>query len=346
MNVKALATCIFLIPNILGAQGFAGLGQDVDGFSVPERGTLFQFPEDHGPHEDFRIEWWYLTANMTGPDGTDYGLQWTLFRSAIAPDAGSGWQSPQLFMGHAAVTTPDDHFVAERLARGGIGIANVTADPFDAWIDEWSLSGDFDTLNARASGTDFAYDVTLSSEGPMVFHGDAGFSVKSDEGQASYYYSLPFLSLKGTLTLPKGEIPVTGQAWLDREWSSQPLSETQTGWDWFSLSFDEGSKLMGFRLRQTDGEYFTSATWIEPDGTTTAYPNGAFTAEPLHLHETSGATVPVTWRVTLADQGVDVVTRALNPDAWMTTRVAYWEGPLRIEGSHVGLGYLEMTGYE
>jgi predicted secreted hydrolase len=24
---------------------------------------------------------------------------------------------------------------------------------------------------------------------------------------------------------------------------------------------------------------------------------------------------------------------------------AYWEGPVRIEGSHGGRGYLEMTGY-
>ena len=65
------------------------------------------------------------------------------------------------------------------------------------------------------------------------------------------------------------------------EWSSQPLSETQSGWDWFSLSFDDGAKLMGFQLRQTDGSEFNSATWIEADGETTAYPDGSFDAEPL-----------------------------------------------------------------
>ncbi|MBN9582606.1 MAG: hypothetical protein J0G37_14030, partial [Afipia sp.] len=30
---------------------------------------------------------------------------------------------------------------------------------------------------------------------------------------------------------------------------------------------------------------------------------------------------------------------------WMGTRVAYWEGPVAISGSHGGVGYLEMTGY-
>jgi predicted secreted hydrolase len=29
----------------------------------------------------------------------------------------------------------------------------------------------------------------------------------------------------------------------------------------------------------------------------------------------------------------------------MATRFAYWEGPIRFTGSHVGEGYLEMTGY-
>ena len=30
----------------------------------------------------------------------------------------------------------------------------------------------------------------------------------------------------------------------------------------------------------------------------------------------------------------------------MQTSVPYWEGPVTIAGSHNGVGYLEMTGYE
>ena len=41
----------------------------------------------------------------------------------------------------------------------------------------------------------------------------------------------------------------------------------------------------------------------------------------------------------------EVTLTALNPDAWMATSVPYWEGPIRITGSHAGRGYLEMTGY-
>ena len=345
MNVKVLFTFLALLPVSLLAQGFSGLGTDAGDFARPEQGRVLEFPADHGAHPEFRIEWWYLTANMTGPDGTPYGLQWTLFRAALAPRDGEGWDTPQLWMGHAAVTTRDAHFVTERLARGGIGQAGMRAAPFSAWIDEWVMEGpDFDQLRVAASGPDFAYDVALTATGPLVLHGDKGYSVKSAAGQASHYYSQPFFDISGTLTLPEGDVAVTGTAWLDREWSSQPLAEDQGGWDWFSLSFDSGDKLMGFVLRgDTD---FTAATWITADGSATALPDGAFRAEPVSWHSVAGRKVPVEWQVNLPSRDVDVTVAALNPDAWMETSVPYWEGPVMIEGSHTGVGYLEMTGYD
>jgi len=344
MNARFLLLALW--PVAAQAQGFAGLGDAADGFSTPVAGLVFDFPADHGPHPDFRIEWWYLTANLTGPDGTPYGLQWTLFRSALTPEPGDGWDSPELWMGHAAVTTPQAHYVAERLARGGIGQAGVEADPFAAWIDEWSLSGDsFDALRMTANGPDFAYDMRLNATGPLVLHGDAGYSVKSAAGQASYYYSQPAFAISGVLSLPGGDIVVTGNAWLDREWSSQPLSAQQTGWDWFSLSFDDGARLMGFLLRGDDADY-SSATWIAADGTVTTYPDGAFAAQPLADAPVAGRQVPVRWQVQLPEQGVDVTVDAINPDAWMAVSVPYWEGPVTVTGSHAGRGYLEMTGYD
>ena len=186
MNVKALVF-LLLAPIAASAQGFAGLGGSAEGFDTPQPGHRFDFPADHGPHPTFRIEWWYLTANLTGADGQEYGIQWTLFRSALRPFEQSGWQSPQLWMGHAGLTTPDTHFFAERLARGGIGQAGVTTDPFEAWMDEWHMRGDtIDALSLRANGADFGYDLSLTADGPLVFHGDNGYSVKSAEGQASF----------------------------------------------------------------------------------------------------------------------------------------------------------------
>jgi len=351
MNVRIGLLALLLLATPALAQGFAGLGSDAQGFAVPQPGVTLNFPQDHGAHPQYRIEWWYATANLTGADGQDYGVQWTLFRSALAPGEKPGWQSPQLWMGHAALTTAAEHHSAERVGRGGIGQAGVSLSPFAATIDDWSMTSraaaGADPLSAvtiAASGKGFSYRLDLDARGPLVLQGDKGYSVKSAQGQASEYYSQPFYMVTGTIHTGDTDVAVTGQAWFDHEWSSQPLAADQTGWDWFSFHFEDGQKLMGFRLRDS-GAGFTSATWIKADGTSEALAPGDLSVTPLAWGEVKGHRVPVKWRLTLPAKHLDVTTSALNDEAWMDTQVAYWEGPVRITGSHRGRGYVEMTGY-
>ena len=351
MNARLLVLLLLMMASPALAQGFAGLGGDAQGFAVPQRGAQLSFPQDHGAHADYRIEWWYLTANLKGADGTDYGAQWTLFRSALAPGDKPGWQSPQLWMGHAALTTAEQHHSAERVARGGVGQAGVAMSPFTAGIDDWRMesraeagSDPLSAVTITASGEGFAYRLDLDAKGPLVPQGEQGYSVKSAQGQASYYYSQPFYQVKGTITVDGKDIAVTGQAWFDHEWSSQPLAADQTGWDWFSFHFASGEKLMGFRLRDK-GEGFTSATWINADGTPEPQPPGALKVTPLEWAEVKGHRVPVRWKLALPTKGIEVTTETVNPQAWMDTQVSYWEGPVRIAGTHQGRGYVEMTGY-
>ncbi len=349
MNVRICTLLLILLGGAARAQGFAGLGTDAEDFAVPRRDVALEFPADYGPHPAFRIEWWYLTSTLSGDDGRDYGIQWTLFRSALAPQEAEGWQSPQLWMGHAAITSETSHLFDERIARGGIGQAGVTAAPFSAWIDDWEMTGQPDTglseLRLAARGKDFRYDLQLRADGPMVLHGEGGFSTKSKDGRASYYYSQPAYAVTGILHLPQGSVRVTGQGWLDREWSSQPLAEDQSGWDWFSLSFDSGARMMGARVRD-GGAGYTLATWIAPDGSSRVVPDGALALEPTETSVVEGRNVPTTWRVTLPDRQLDVTVTALNPQSWMGTSFPYWEGPVSVTGSHTGRGYLEMTGYD
>jgi len=46
------------------------------------------------------------------------------------------------------------------------------------------------------------------------------------------------------------------------------------------------------------------------------------------------------------DRAVDITVEAINTQAWMDMAIPYWEGPVRVSGSHNGIGYLEMTGYD
>lgn len=332
--------------------GFAGLGQMADGFAQVRPDPAFSFPADHASHPEYRIEWWYVTANLTDDAGHEWGIQWTLFRQALEPQsaeqAEAGWDSAQVWLGHAAVTRADGHRHADRLARGGIGQAGVRPAPFAAWIDDWSLAGDGDNLDSvqvSAGGEGFAYRLALETGRPLVFHGEGGYSRKSEGDQASYYYSQPFYRASGEIVWGEERFRVSGLAWLDREWSSQPLAADQEGWDWFSLHLDGGEKLMMFRLRSTDGSHFHSGSWIDAEGRQQTLPPEQIRMRPEAETTVAGRKVPTRWRLAVPSLGVDVTARALNERAWMGTGIPYWEGPVRIEGSHSGRGYLEMTGY-
>jgi predicted secreted hydrolase len=346
-------SALSLGPRVSLAQGFAGLGNNASGFAAVVPTRRFSFPADHGPHPDYRIEWWYLTANLKDSAGNAYGAQWTLFRQAMQPGPQQeGWANQQIWMGHAAVTRADTHNYSETFARGGIGQAGVETDPFHAWIDSWEMRGldgisamNIAPLEVKASGADFSYALTLNADKPLVLEGNGGYSRKSAQGQASYYYSQPFFTAAGAVTIDGRSVNVTGLAWMDREWSSQPLAADQTGWDWFSLHLGAGEKLMLFRLRQTQGKHFLSGNWIGADGQATELPSSAIEMTPTVMTEVTDRKLPTSWRIVIPSRGLKIDTIPLNPRSWMGTSFPYWEGPISFTGSHKGVGYLEMTGY-
>ena len=349
-------------PEAPADQGFAGLGTAADGFSQVTGEREVSFPEDHAMHPDYRLEWWYVTANLEDETGRQFGVQWTLFRQALIADGEpAGWQDGQVWMAHAGLTRADQHHHAERFGRSGGGQAGVRTDPrYDVWLDDWQLTSiqppvaeladsedPLAHISVRARSDDFAFELALQSDRPLVRHGEAGYSVKSERGQASYYFSQPFYQANGELTLDDGErVQVRGQAWLDREWSSQPLAPEQTGWDWFSLHLDSGDKLMLFRLReQDDPDSFFAGTWVTPDGESTRLTPDQIELAPQSSTRVAGRDVPTHWTVAVPDKGVRLETEPLNAHAWMGASVPYWEGPVSVSGSHDGRGYLEMTGH-
>ncbi|MGE0022377.1 MAG: lipocalin-like domain-containing protein [Hyphomicrobium sp.] len=333
------------------AGGFAGLGEEAAGFAEVVPGRAMTFPEDFGAHPEFRIEWWYVTANLANASGARYGVQWTLFRQALSPGPErAGWANQQVWMGHAAVTSAGSHRFAETLARGGVGQAGVTARPFKAWIDDWTFASveGADGLSATtlsATAKDFSYALTLTSKRAPVLQGESGTSVKSERGQASYYYSQPFFEVAGTLEVDGRSVAVTGQAWMDREWSSQPLASDQKGWDWFSLHLPGDEKLMLFRLRSDTGGAFRSGNWIGADGSVAALASDDIVLTPGGVTEVAGRRLSLAWTVEVKSRGLKVMTVPLHAQSWMGTAFPYWEGPIRFSGSHAGVGYLEMTGY-
>lgn len=322
-------------------------------FAQAQPDTLLQFPADHGAHPTFGIEWWYLTATLHDEQGRPFGIQWTLFRRAFSPEAQSGWQTPQLFMAHAALSDNTHHYFAQKYARGGVQQAGVTASPFAAWIDHWQLASDSPArypMQVSASSGEFSYQLTLTNPQVPYLQGNMGFSQKHGSGVGSYYYSEPFIQAKGVVQIGEQRISVAGHAWLDHEWSSQFLSAQQQGWDWFALALDENTRLMLFQLREEGGNHFRYARIMHRDGTQSPIAPEHITLTPQRYTQSAGRTLPEQWQITIpatnSTAAINLLVSMHHPDQWMATDFPYWEGMVTFTGSHNGRGYLEMTGYE
>ncbi|WP_104027994.1 lipocalin-like domain-containing protein [Vibrio jasicida] len=326
-------------------------------FTPVEKGVELTFPADHQAHPNFRHEWWYLTANLIDADGNPLGVQWTQFRFAAAPPKDEDdvkkteWQAQQIYMAHSAVTTADKHYADEKWSRDQASLAGVDSSPFRVYLDDWqwtSSTNDLFPATLKANSEQFGYSLTLTSSAPYQKQGEQGYSTKSADGQvASYYYSQPFIDVSGEVTID-GEIhQVSGKGWIDREWSSQFLLDSQQGWDWFALRLSDDTSLVVFQLRdsKTGEASYSSARLMQQDGSGIAISQKDIQLEATKQTEIQGRKYPTQWQVSIPKQQIELTVSALNPNAKMPLSVPYWEGPVRLEGSHTGTGYMELTGY-
>ena len=325
------------------------------GFLTADAVQPFVFPRDHGAHPRFRQEWWYLTAALEDAStGEEYGVQFTLFRRALAANAGEGsWRSAQAFLGHFALTDVEreDHVEAERFARGHPRLAGVRATPFAAWIEGWRLESTGAStwpMRLRARAETFGVDLVLRETRPPVPQGDRGLSTKGP-GAASYYYSVPRLAIGGSLRIGERRVEVSGLGWFDREWSTSALDAEQTGWDWFALQLDDGSSLMIYQIRRRDGERgaYDQGVLVSPDGSLRTLASTDFSLSPERVwRDDAGTRWPLRWRIEVGDE-VFVVDAAIE-DQVMDTAIRYWEGLVRVSdplSRELGRGYMELTGY-
>ena len=331
--------------------------QQSDQFTPVVKGVELTFPADHQAHPDFRHEWWYLTANLIDEDGNTLGVQWTQFRFAAAPqESGNGakkttWQSQQIYMAHSAVTTKNKHYADEKWSRDQAELAGVSASPFRVYLDDWqwnSSSNDLFPATLNANSDQFGYSLKLTNNAPYQKQGEQGYSTKSSDGKvASYYYNQPFINVSGEVTIDGVTHQVSGKGWIDREWSSQFLLDSQQGWDWFALRLSDETSLVVFQLRDstTGKANYSHARLMNQDGSGITIKQQDISLTAIKQTEIDGRDYPTEWQVSIPTQQIELTVSAINPNAKMPLSVPYWEGPIVIKGSHSGSGYIELTGY-
>ncbi|WP_224000890.1 carotenoid 1,2-hydratase [Aureimonas sp. SA4125] len=343
-------------------------------YPAAEPGVPLVFPEDHGAHPDFRTEWWYVTGWLKTPDGQDLGFQVTFFRSrpsdgsppagrTLPPDESdnpSAFAPTQILFAHAALSDPAvGHLLhGERAAREGFGIAAAKTGDADVVLRDWNFrrdaAGRFTTVVATP---EFAFELAFTPTQDVFPQGEDGYSRKGENpADASRYYSLPHLAVTGTLTR-NGQsgggqaVAVTGEAWLDREWSSNILSEGAVGWDWTGLNLDDGSALMAFRIRgENDATLWAGGSFRRPDGSIFRFDPDDVTLAPVRRWTSprTDAAYPVeqTLTIRLPEGTRRFLLTPLFDDQELDGRSGgmpvYWEGAVTVPG---GRGYLELTGY-
>ena len=343
--MRRLLALLLLAPLLLAAT-----------FAPVRPGVAMRFPADHGAHPEFRTEWWYITGWLDTPQGKK-GFQITFFRTKPDIDTPnpSAFVPRQVIFAHAALSDPGRGRLrhAARISRAGFGLAQARVGDMDVAVDDWRLFRSADgRMHAKVTGDGFALQLAFTPTQAVIIQGQGGYSRKGpNPAEASHYYSWPHLQVAGQLADASGRRAVTGEAWLDREWSSTLMNARAVGWDWLGLNLDDGGALTLFRMRDGGG----GALWAggsrrDAAGRLTVlgrddvrWQTGAWWQSPR-----SKARWPVRPVVDYRLNGrwQRIAVTPLMPDQELDSRMAggplYWEGAVTVPG---GRGYLELTGY-
>ncbi|TYT74924.1 lipocalin-like domain-containing protein [Desulfobotulus mexicanus] len=328
------------------------------------------FPKDHGPHPDFRTEWWYYTGNLMTDTGRHFGYQLTFFRSRLGPpgrftqpEKSSPWRTEEIWMAHGAVSDMEGrrHFHASRLMRPEPGMVSwgMEDSAFFIHMGEWKMNLGEKKQHLALVEHDFAFSFELEPEKPLILHGDGGYSLKGNAPErASCYYSFTRLKTRGSIILGEEKYGLEGLSWMDHEFSSEPLDPDAVGWDWFSIHLSDAYDLMFFQVRAKDGSALIySGTLVDPEGKSVSIPmeDVALSVQSTWRSPESGAVYPVAWRLQLPSVDLDLYFETPLKDQEMRPQdspgsVIYWEGSILVSGTRkgkalTGKGYAELTGY-
>jgi predicted secreted hydrolase len=323
-------------------------------------GYRYEFPRDHFNHPEFQTEWWYYTGNLHTADGRRFGFELTFFRQGVdreAHPAPNVWDVRDVWMAHLALSDIDGgrFFHTERLNRAGGGLAGADQAQARVWNGNWQARWVDALQELQAVDDRFSFELSLKPLKPPVIHGQAGVSQKGEGlGRASHYISLTRLETRGTVVVDGKRFAVEGTSWMDHEFFTNQLEANLTGWDWFSLQFDDGSELMLFRLRRKDGlaDPYSAGTFQDAQGGTVHMAVNDFSVTPgeIWTSPTTGGHYPIEWTIRVPSLGIDSTLTTRLPQQELTGKIKYWEGAIEITGTKKnrpvrGVGYLEMTGY-
>ncbi|MGY6214028.1 lipocalin family protein [Methylolobus aquaticus] len=298
--------------------------------------ALVQLPRDDAPHDDY-MEWWYYNGHLKADDGREFSFHYVFFvvNSAVG-----------YTVAHVALT---DHQTLKRYSFQKETTGNPsfgTLDRFGFVLGDLAMAGGGGKDTLKAKTRDFAFELKLENSAPAVLQGGTGL-LDFHQGGTSYYYTRPRMKVLGTLSLRGKPVAVTGESWFDHQWGDfHPPSLT---WNWFALQLDDGADIMLYQL--TDGSSalpMFSGTYTRNGRTEVLHePEVSLSSTTTWISPATAIPYPIAWHVRIPKHGIDVkvvpVMQNAEVDSRQTTHTIYWEGAVKVAGSHTGKGFLEVN---
>ncbi|MDP6909179.1 MAG: lipocalin-like domain-containing protein, partial [Flavobacteriales bacterium] len=225
-------------------------------------GTDLTFPADEGHHPGEPVEWWYTVGHVTGDvTGTEYSYMLTYFYYPtlgidgfrifnLANDATGDFFEQTLAANYNILS--QEHLEIE---------AAVILGGTEVWETVRDTAGDLIpfTYHIEAEQTNGSINLDYSAlKRPLVLDG-TGFFYQGAESY-TYYYSQTMLAVEGSMTIDGYSEPVTGTAWIDRQWGNFNPS-TGEQYEWFCVQLDNGMDMNIWQIFDTEDQIPDTSTY-------------------------------------------------------------------------------------
>ncbi len=331
----------------------SGHGQEWKTYPLIPEGSTISFPFDEGRHPDESIEWWYTAGHLTSDDtGTDYSFMLTYFYYPAYGYDGfrilnvSNEETGVFYTETAAVnyiTMAEDSLNIQATTMGGNA---------EFWLNKTGnddLIIPFEYVLSAESGRNIL-DLEYESLKPPLILGENGY-FQQGESSYTYYYSLTKSLVTGTLSIDEMSEPVTGTAWIDRQYGTfNPLTEED--YEWFYLQLSNDMDINIYNLFTRDRKLPDTATYRHMSvyvDTLTQYTTHDFEIERLTFNymPDSGMCYSNKWRLTSVNDNIDLIITTNHNNSEMQLPFRFFEGSTNISGmvngeEVTGIGFAEL----
>lgn len=308
-----------------------------------------QFPKDSFPHKSV-IEWWYFNGHLFDKNKNKYAFMNCLFKAdPKKTDISIIKNIPlkEVYFSHSLLLditnkkrivnlSPISILSKDSLKQENLFINYI--NPLSGYINnELIEDGKF-----RYKLKNENLDLLISAiKKPLLHNGKGYFVVKNKK---VFYYSLTKMAVNGKIHLGKKSIEVSGEAWMDHEWST---IAGEKKWKWFSIQLDNNCELMIQEYNNFENSY----VGIMHQNQKAEFAHDLIlSAKKTWKSPITKTEYPISWKIIVPSKKIELDVEAILPNQEIIFgSMNYWEGPIKVRGiigslNVKGNGFMEIVG--